>query len=213
MKFDVAVVGAAVMAPGGAVSLKLSTSTQSGVPLGGADVKLKWTLQRNEAACGRSCAAVPRTTAADDDDEEETAGEEHLTTGADGTLTVAWRPGVGASPSTSSPASERLGDSYELEFEWIGPTRERLTYPDSGGALSVPVALSELSVSLDAPSEAAPHHPFDVTVHVSARRPRRRRRVGCPHRDLALSPRRRRRRRGDRRRSRTTAAITATRRT
>ena len=63
--------------------------------------------------------------------------------------------GVGASPSTSSPASESLGDSYELEFEWIGPTRERLTYPDSGGALSVPVALSELSVSLDAPSEAA----------------------------------------------------------
>ena len=92
-----------------------------------------------------SSLSVAAAAAADDDDDDETAGEEHLTTGADGTLTVAWRPGGGASPSTSSPASEALGDSYELEFEWIGPTRERLTYPESGGALSVPVALSEPS--------------------------------------------------------------------
>ena len=62
---------------------------------------------------------------------------------------------------------ERLGDSYELEFEWIGPTRERLTYPDSGGALSVPVALSELCLPRRAVGGGAPPPPFDVTVHVA----------------------------------------------
>ena len=59
-----------------------------------------------------------------------------------------------------------LGDEFALQFEYVGPTRERRE-----ASLQVPVALSELAVHLVTPATALapalPLHPFELQVELT----------------------------------------------
>ena len=56
-----------------------------------------------------------------------------------------------------------LGDELQLQFEYMGPTRERRE-----ASLQVPVALSELAVHLSTPATAlVPLHPFELQVELT----------------------------------------------
>ena len=73
-----------------------------------------------------------------------------------------WLPTVTAASEASvrRNVTTRLGDELSLDFEYIGPTRERCT-----ASLIVPVAMSERSLSLSATASAElPHHAFALNV-------------------------------------------------
>ena len=134
------------------VGIRIVTSTLSGVPLPSATIRLVWTLRRDGVSsllgrlpCGLSETAVLGT------DEEN--GEEWIITGDDGTLSLAWSP-----PNLT--AGLRIGGSVDLAFEWVGPTRERLT-----ADLTVPIAHREHTLSLSASRQSElPLHPFTLSA-------------------------------------------------
>jgi len=70
-----------------------------------------------------------------------------------GVAVLHWRP-------ANLTEQERVGDAINVELEWVGPTRERITK-----SLKLPVALEEISVTLDVPSQAElPLHRFALRV-------------------------------------------------
>ena len=97
-----------------------------------------------------------------DEDGEGVGGEEQVLTGDDGEATLHWRP----ARRDGRPVRLELGDEFALQFEYVGPTRERRE-----ASLQVPVALSELAVHLVAPATALapalPLHPFELQVELT----------------------------------------------
>jgi len=164
-ELTVATPGARVLLPGGGVPLLVRTISLSGVPVSGAEVVLRWSLERKPAAAPRPSTNpwLAELGAPDEGGEEEEGeaehGEERLTTGADGSVRVEWQP---------SPERLRrpvaLGDALQLSFTWVGPTREVLSRE-----LALPVALSGRSIALELPSQAElPAHAFVPTVTLAA---------------------------------------------
>ena len=152
--------GARVLLPGGSVPLLVRTISLSGVPVSGAEVVLRWSLERKQATAPRPGMSpwLAELSAPDEEDGEEGEaehGEERLTTSADGSVRVEWQP----NPETlRRPVA--LGDALQLTFTWVGPTREVLTRE-----LALPVALSGRSIALELPSQAElPAHAFEATV-------------------------------------------------
>ena len=166
-----------VMPPGdGIIALALRTTSLSGVPLQRQRVTIRWRIDRSSTpscALRRTCAATSgrdvgawRSSAFGAGDDEggmpgegtgQEEGEEAHSTGDDGIAQLTWRPRL---PSTAPPL--RVGDAIKLDFEFIGPTRERLTH-----SLSVPVAIDERVLSLTAPKNAQlPHHRFHIPVQL-----------------------------------------------
>ena len=136
-----------MLVPGGSVALLVRTASLTGVSMGGAAVKMEWRLARSRLGSGGGGDDD------DDDDDDDEAGEETITTAASGAIRWDWRP-------ATLRRSERPGDSFELSFEWIGPTRERLVQ-----TLDVPVAHSDAHISFDVPAQAElPHVPFELRV-------------------------------------------------
>jgi hypothetical protein len=155
VELGVATPASRVLQPGSTIRLVVSTTTMSGVPIKAQTVALWWQLTRGS---NPSLPPTPRSADGDgseDEDVDTTKGEESVMTGADGTFTNEWHPKSGG-----ANVELRLGDQLELSFEYIGPTRERCST-----SLSVPVALSERTLSLTASSAAKlPGHPFVLTA-------------------------------------------------
>lgn len=131
-----------LMAPGGSTSLRLETSTLSGVPVGSAKVQLTWSLVKSSppptwrSPWYRGDAAVVSSSGLEDD----VGGIEELVTGEDGTLSWAFRP--------HNLTGEAVGDTLSLSFQWVGPTREVVTQ-----RLQLVVALAPQDLSLSAPAQ------------------------------------------------------------
>ena len=89
------IAGDHTLTPGGTLPLRIATSTLTGVPLGGARVRLAWTLSRAPPPLGRG-RIVPFDGGDGGDggygEEELPRGEEYLVTKDDGVLSVDWRP-------------------------------------------------------------------------------------------------------------------------
>ena len=150
---------ARVLAPGGSLNVRMSTHSLSGVALKGQRVTLRWSLTRGTDNIGLPCEGFACDDEdEEDDDEEELAAEETHVTGDDGSASSAWHPIVRGTNVTL-----RIGDELQLSFEFIGPTRERVS-----ASLTIPVASSENTVDLSASDSAElPNHPFDLTARVA----------------------------------------------
>ena len=129
----------AFLRPGGRAELEVVAASLTGVPVGGAEVKLRWSLHRTGRR-GDAGTGIDHTL----DESGEESGEESVVTGPNGIGSISWRP-------ANLSAAEVVGDSISLDLEWVGPTRERLTK-----SLSLPVAISEISISIEAPSQVWP---------------------------------------------------------
>jgi hypothetical protein len=152
--------GARVLLPGGSVPLLVRTISLSGVQVSGAEVVLRWSLERKQATAPRRgmelwLAELGAPNEEDAEEGEAEHGEERLTTGADGSVRVEWQPNA---ERLRRPVA--LGDALQLTFTWVGPTREVLTRE-----LALPVALSGRSIALELPSQAElPAHAFVATI-------------------------------------------------
>ena len=136
--------------------MRVVTATMTGLPVAGASVTLRWTLEAGQSGArrrerfGRDGIA----SAADEDEGGDggDSGEQTLSTDNEGVATLEWRP-----PPTLRTA-EIEGDTISIDLEWMGPTRERLTK-----SLRLPVAINEITISIEAPQRAQlPHLPFDL---------------------------------------------------
>jgi len=187
VELTVSTPGTRHLPPNGTVLLKVRTASLSGVPLREQSVTLRWRRTRRPPLPSLLLLRRPRwveekaeddvtewTTdgternrKADgeedgDEDGEGVGGEEQVLTGDDGEATLHWRP----ARRDGRPVRLELGDEFALQFEYMGPTRERRE-----ASLQVPVALSELAVHLVTPATALapalPLHPFELQVELT----------------------------------------------
>jgi len=156
------------MSPNSTFGLRVSTATMSGVPVSDAVVVVRWRLERAQRVAPCTYCPLPfydefegvsafadGVADATEADADAVSGEETINTGADGVFSGRFRP--------SGLRSERLGDTLSLEFEWVGPTRELLS-----SSATVPVALSDESISISVPEHAQlPGHVFDLEAEIT----------------------------------------------
>eukprot|EP00928_Gymnodinium_smaydae_P025374 TRINITY_DN20229_c0_g4_i1.p1 TRINITY_DN20229_c0_g4~~TRINITY_DN20229_c0_g4_i1.p1 ORF type:complete len:2105 (+),score=387.02 TRINITY_DN20229_c0_g4_i1:758-6316(+) len=167
------------------VSLKIHTSTLTGVPLADSDVKVNWHVvqDRGPVIGYRGGGDVIESEDIEEDEEEGdedssdddeggrpacgasrgalNRGELRLRSGPTGEAELEWQP----------PKAAKLcaGDALALRFEWVGPTRELLVRE-----LRVPVARSPTTLALQlktasdpVPTSVLPGVPFRVGILLS----------------------------------------------